>query len=147
MTRVDFYVLPGSDRRERELLACRIAEKAYAAGHRVYVHAASAAEVQALDQLLWNFRAGSFVPHVCHPDPEAAHTPVLLGHDHEPDTHTDVLINFAQEVPLFFGRFERVVELVDQQPEWLEAARARYRFYRERGYPLESHKLGGDSRK
>ena len=35
--RVDFYVLAGSEARTRLKVACRIAEKAYLAGQRVFV--------------------------------------------------------------------------------------------------------------
>jgi len=143
MTRVDFYVLPGDRPEERARLACRLAEKAYARGHRIYIHAPDEAATAMLDDLLWTFRQGSFLPHGRIGEADEDSTPILIGHDAEPTRHTDVLINYAHEVPLFFGRFERVAELVDQQPQYLALARERYRFYRERGYELNSHRLGG----
>ncbi|MDV3237908.1 MAG: DNA polymerase III subunit chi [Gammaproteobacteria bacterium] len=158
MTRVDFYILPDADPAQRPLLACRLAEKAYGQGLKVYVHTATEGEALHLDELLWTFRDGSFLPHAIAKgaiakgtDPDFAESaksgsvpvlvPVLVGHDHEPSTHTDVLINLGAEVPRFFGRFERVAELVDQRPEQLALSRERYRFYRERGYELNSHQL------
>lgn len=158
MTRIDFYVLASSDPKMRAVTACRLAEKAYSQGLKVYVHTDSAGASLQLDELLWTFRAGSFLPHAivdtpgvkkgadlnCGSDPfftPDLSPPILLGHDHEPAEHTDVLINLAHDVPLFFGRFERVAELVDQQETHLSQARDRYRFYRERGYELNSHQL------
>ncbi|MFZ5620182.1 MAG: DNA polymerase III subunit chi [Pseudomonadota bacterium] len=146
MTRVDFYILPDADPAQRPLLACRLAEKACGQGLKVYVHTATEGEALHLDELLWTFRDGSFLPHAIakgtDPDStESESVPVLVGHDHEPSTHTDVLINLGAEVPRFFGRFERVAELVDQRPEQLALSRERYRFYRERGYELNSHQL------
>lgn len=146
MTRVDFYILPDADPAQRPLLACRLAEKACGQGLKVYVHTATEGEALHLDELLWTFRDGSFLPHAIAKgtDPDATESesvPVLVGHDHEPSTHTDVLINLGAEVPRFFGRFERVAELVDQRPEQLALSRERYRFYRERGYELNSHQL------
>ncbi len=152
MTRVDFYILPDADPAQRPLLACRLAEKACGQGLKVYVHTATEGEALHLDELLWTFRDGSFLPHVLvkGTDPDSARSqtesesaPVLVGHDHEPSTHMDVLINLGMEVPRFFGRFERVAELVDQRPEQLTRSRERYRFYRERGYELNSHQLKG----
>ncbi|HKK13650.1 MAG TPA: DNA polymerase III subunit chi [Gammaproteobacteria bacterium] len=143
MTRVDFYVLPGDDAEGRARVACRLAEKAFDRGHRVLIHTDSPGESAALDDLLWTFRAGSFVPHArqgADPDPR---TPVLVGHGDEPDDHDDVLINLASTVPLFFSRFARVAEVIDQHGERLPAARERYRFYKDRGYELASHKLSG----
>ena len=144
MTRVDFYVLPTETPRNRAVLACRLAEKAYNQGNKVYIHTTSEQHSQELDDLLWTFRQGSFVPHALFGSEEAKGSPVILGHCPDPgNEHHDVLINFAQDVPSFFGRFERVTELVDQQPEYLKLARERYSFYRERGYELQSHKLKG----
>lgn len=141
MTRVDFYVLPDADPAQRPLLACRLAEKAYGQGLKVYIHTASEGEALLLDELLWTFRAGSFLPHALHHAVADEAPPILLGHDHEPAAHTDVLINLGAEVPRFFGRFARVAELVDQRPELLAQSRERFRFYRERGYELNTHPL------
>lgn len=141
MTRVDFYVLPNADSAQRSLLACRLAEKAYSQGLKVYIHTSSDGESQQLDELLWTFRQGSFLPHAVHTEANAEPPAILLGHAHEPFTHTDVLINLGTEIPLFFGRFARVAELVDQRPELLAQSRERFRFYRERGYDPNTHQL------
>ena len=141
MTRIDFYVLGGNGPNDRALLACRLAEKAFQRGHQVYIHTESPAQSRLLDDLLWTFRAGSFVPHG--PPEQAGEVPVVVGDGGEPDSHTGVLINLAPEVPLFFSRFARVAELVDQNDAQLKAGRERYRFYKERGYELASHKLNG----
>jgi DNA polymerase-3 subunit chi len=140
VTRVDFYLLAGDDASQRARFACRLADKAYRLGHRVFIHTDSADQTRALDDLLWTFQQNSFVPHA----PCGAQDPVppvLLGHDAEPPAPTDVLINLATEVPLFFSRFERVAELVDEQPQTRAQARARYSFYKERGYPLDTHEI------
>ena len=141
MTRIDFYILPGQDPARRSVLACRLAEKAYEKGLATYIHTTSDHECRLLDDLLWTFRNGSFLPHCIHADTEGELPPILLGHDLEPETHTDILINLAQEVPLFFGRFQRVAEIVDREEQFLEQARKRYLFYKERGYQLHSHHL------
>lgn len=140
MTRVDFYILgkAGGDRRRT---ACRLADKAYRSGHRVYLHAASEAEAHALDELLWTFQAGSFVPHARYPADPALPVPVLIGHSGEPEVEPDVLINLTDELPRFFARFERVLEIVEADEAARHRARERFRFYRERGYPLASHEI------
>lgn len=141
MTRVDFYLLAGADAAERARFACRLADKAYRLGHRVFIHTASAEQTRELDDLLWTFAQNSFVPHApCHNGDDPA-PPVLLGHDAEPPAASDVLINLAADVPLFFSRFERVAELVDDEPAVREQARTRYSFYKERGYPLSTHEI------
>ena len=139
--RIDFYVLPGQEPKGRLLLACRLAEKAYGLGHRVYLHAASAEQARQLDDLLWTFRQGSFVPHTLCPPAEGDISPVSIGSVETPAVAAEVLINLGDAAPVFFERYERVVELVDQQPPVLARSRERFRFYRDRGYEPVSHRL------
>ena len=143
MTRVDFYVLQSGAEQQRALFACRLAEKAWRLGHRIYVHTPSAAATRRLDELMWTWRDGSFLPHLtledaAGADPDGA-TPVLLGHGDEPGADHQLLINLADDVPLFFSRFDRVAEIVGGQAA--EKGRERFRFYRDRGYDLSTHKL------
>jgi DNA polymerase-3 subunit chi len=51
----------------------------------------------------------------------------------------EVLVNLHPEPPPFFSRFERLAEIVAADDDALAAGRARYRFYRERGYELRQH--------
>lgn len=142
MTRIDFYIVDDNSPNGRQRFACRLAEKAYSQGHRVYIHTGDAAESEAIDQLLWTFRAGSFVPHTCLDDANKDDdSPVHIGHREEPHIHDDVLINLAEQVPLFFSRFHRVAEVISGDEAQRKQGRERYRFYRERGYPLETHTI------
>jgi DNA polymerase-3 subunit chi len=145
VTRVSFYVLPDGDTRSRLLLACRLADKALRlgveSGQRTYVHCDGEAELAELDELMWVFSQGSFLAHERLMDlgevAEAA--PVVIGNSEPPAQLNGVLINLSAEVPPFFSRFERVAEIVDVAGK--EKARSRYQFYKDRGYPLETHKL------
>jgi DNA polymerase-3 subunit chi len=140
MTRVDFYVLSQPEQ-SVDFTACRLTEKAYAMGHRVLLQVASPAHAATVDNLLWTFRQGSFVPHECYQPGREPAAPVMVGHDADPILEPDVLINLCPAVPLFFSRFERVIEIVGPDPEARESSRVRFRFYRERGYPLHTHNL------
>lgn len=140
MTKVDFYLLNGEA--SRELVACRITEKAWRHGHRVYLLAPDKPGALELDELLWTFSQGSFVPHaVCQGEADTAEHPVLIGHDEPPTALNDVLISLAPQVPAWFSRFARVAELVGAAEHDKVLGRERYRFYRERGYPLDTHNL------
>lgn len=144
MTRIDFYILPDADIEPRLTFACRLAEKAYKLGHRVYLHSADAAQAQALDDLLWRFQPSSFVPHdVLTPDRNESEAPVTIGWGQPPAGGRDVLINLAGRVPVFFEQFERVTEIVVQTPEVLQATRAAWRHYQERGLAPERRDLRG----
>jgi DNA polymerase-3 subunit chi len=135
MTRIDFYQVNGDQR----LFTCRLIDKVYRRGHHVYIHTMDDAEAAKLDEDLWLFRPDSFIPHgLCD---QIAGVPVVIGYDHEPDQHHDVLINLSGSIPTFFSRFERVAEVVPEVQTLREAARANYTFYKERGYALEYHKV------
>ena len=142
MTQIDFYVLKAGAPGNRWTLGCRLAEKAYLRGHRIFLHTGGEQEARHLDRLLWTFRDGSFVPHGIHGEADSGLTPVLIGHSEAPAEEHDVLINLAAEVPGFFSRFDRVAEPLDQEPRGLEDGRRRFRFYRDRGYPLSHHDIG-----
>ena len=141
MTKVDFYLLP-DNRDSRELFACRLTEKAWRLGHRVYLLAPDQVSANELDELLWTFSQGSFVPHaVCRNESDVDRHPVLIGHGEPPPGLSDVLISLAADVPAWFSRFARVAEMVGANDNEKASARERFRFYRERGYPLETHNL------
>jgi DNA polymerase-3 subunit chi len=144
VTQVDFYIL-GSDSNDARLkLACKIVDKAFELRHHVFVHGATDEEARQLDELLWTLSQGSFIPHriVREPLTEPAREPVLIGMTEPPAAgRWDVLVNLAPQVPDFFSRYERVAEVVDAHPERRERSRERYRFYRDRGYKLNTHQV------
>lgn len=146
MTRVDFYVLAEAADGVRERFACRLAEKAWRLKHSVYLHAESDAEARRLDALLWTFSDRSFVPHVLEAadlDGElAAATPVRIGAGSSRAFEAELLINLGNDVPPFFSRYERVAEIVGGDDTQRARARDRFRYYRDRGYALETHPIG-----
>jgi DNA polymerase-3 subunit chi len=145
VTRVDFYILdrPASD--ARLLLACRLAEKAVDQNLGVLINTATEPECFKLDELLWTFSQGSFLPHrlIANAGNAEEGEHVLIGCGQEPPgaDHTDVLINLAPAVPPFFSRFERVAEVVGAEEENKSAGRERFRYYRDRGYELQTHQV------
>ena len=140
MTQVDFYILEESSPRAGLLFACRLADKVCGMGHRVFVQAPSEGVARELDELMWTYQDRSFLPHcLAGEDPEAA---VHIGHRTEPAEGFHLLINLAAEVPGFFSRFERVAEVVGGDETHKAKGRERFRFYKDRGYPLKTNTLG-----
>lgn len=143
MTHIDFYILSKQSRNGKEKFACRLAEKVFNLGHNIYLHTESQAHAALMDDLLWTFKPGSFLPHAFYGDDMGQASKILIGYDSEPNCTMDVLINLTNNVPLFFGRFERVSELVSQDNDNKNFGRERYSFYRDRGYTLKTHNLPG----
>ena len=137
LTKIDFYILPSAEPSARLDFACKLTEKAWRLGHRVYLHCSDAAQRQDLDERLWRFKGESFVPHSNTEDqPDGT---IVMGLSEAPASHQDLLINLDLKVPEFFKRFARVAEVVVEDPAVRLAARESFRFYREHGYPLQDH--------
>ncbi len=140
-TRVDFYILEGNG--NREITACRLSEKAYKQGYKIYIHADSQQHVRRLDELLWTFRDGSFVPHeILSGAPESDNpVPILIGCDTEPAQGYSMLLNLASEIPAFYHRFERIADIVNQEESIKTAGRKRFAAYRDQGCDLHHHTI------
>lgn len=138
MTKIDFYILNTGS---QEHTACRLVEKAYNLGHKIYIHTQSEEHSRQVDELLWTFRDGSFIPHECHQAGAQPDSPIVIGHEDAPESHTEVLINLAPAVPLFFSRFLRVAEVIGHDEQAKQQGRDRFKFYRDRGYPMDTHNL------
>jgi len=142
MARVDFYILAQPDERARQLLACRLAEKAWKLDNSVYIHAQTRADAERLDELLWTFRDGSFVPHgLLGRNDGTEASPILIGCDEGGVDARDLLINLADEIPAFAEGFPRVAELVTSDENCRLMSRRRYAAYRDNGHELNTHKL------
>ena len=139
MTRVTFYLLASAEDGVRQRFACRLARKAHGLGQRVHIHTPDARVTQELDRLLWTFEDTAFLPHST--DVDNPESPVTLHETASPREGCDVLINLAEEVPGYFGRFQRIADLVGGDEAARARGRERYRFFRERGYPLEHHEI------
>jgi DNA polymerase-3 subunit chi len=142
MARVDFYVLAQADERARHMLACKLAEKAWRLDNTVYIHAKSRADAERLDELLWTFRDGSFVPHgLAGRNDGTEASPIMIGCEPEVTDGHDLLINLTDTIPPFAEGFPRVAELVTSDEHCRRASRKRYAAYRDQGHELNTHKM------
>jgi DNA polymerase-3 subunit chi len=140
--RVDFYVSGDAGAEVPLRLACRIAEKAYHAHHKVVILLGDAQSLRRLDELLWTFADGSFVPHEVVSAPGVAvEAPVALTTGPLPGSHTEVLLNLSGAVPPEYAGFARVAEFIDARPEARAAGRERFKAYRARSIEPHTHNL------
>lgn len=142
LSRIDFYVISDNLPKARHLFVCRLAEKVFRLGHQVFVRASTQDEAITLDNLMWSFRAGSFLPHaILHTADIPEQAPLLIGYPEGPEHIADLLINLAPNILPSFRQFERIAEVVDQDAAVKEAGRQRYRFYREKDFVVETHNI------
>jgi len=138
MTRVDFYI--SDSKLNCFSLACKIAEKAYINKVSLYINTESLSKAEELNQLLWTFKKNSFIPHAL-AGTLLDESPIHIGYG-EPDLDSlkaEMLLNLSEEVPLFFSSFTRLAEVIGHDNK--AAGRVRYKFYKDRGYSLNVHKL------
>jgi DNA polymerase-3 subunit chi len=142
VARVDFYILAQPDERARQLLACKLAEKAWRLDNSVYIHTKDRADAERLDELLWTFRDGSFVPHgLAGRNDGTESSPIVIGCGGQGVKAQDLLINLDDEIPAFAEGFPRVAELVTSDENCRTLSRKRYAVYREQGHELNTHEL------
>jgi len=141
MTRVDFYVLGTAGDRARQRFACRLAEKAYRLDNTIHIRTSDQHAAEQLDELLWTYRDGSFVPHELATGNNEPQAPITIGQHDSPRQQTDLLINLTDDIPAGCEAFPRVAEIVTSDEDARQRSRRRYAQYRELGHTLETHKL------
>ncbi len=141
LIRVDFYLLNNNDPEAVWLIACRLLEKAYQRGHRVFVYCDNQKDVEHLDELLWVYKDESFIPHNIQGEGPEPPPPVQIGFGAEPRGFNDILLNMAATIPPYFSRFRRVMEIVGDSDSAKEISRAHYREYRAKQCELHTHPI------
>lgn len=127
---------------ERYLFACKLIEKAYRSGHYCYVLTDSEEQTRIIDELLWTFRAGSFIPH----QPYNGQLPetdkvILIGSLDPPESWRKTIINLSSRCPIEFERAGRILEILDNNDDTREAGRNRFRQYRQSGFDITTHTI------
>ncbi|GGO86197.1 DNA polymerase III subunit chi [Marinobacterium nitratireducens] len=136
MSRADFYILAAPDEDSRQHFLCRLSEKILAMGLKVFVRVPDETGAARLDERLWSWRPDSFVPHaLMGQTPEA---PITIGWGDALPEHREVFVNLGLNLPAEALDFQRIVEIVVQQQDLLDASRHNWRLCQQHG--LEMHR-------
>ncbi len=134
MTEVRFYHLT---RTRLEQALPQLLERALGRDWRAVVIAGSQARVEQLNQHLWTYDDKGFLPHGSANDGYAEHQPIwLTAVDENPNAaHVAFLVDGATtDRPEAFGL---IAEMFDgNDPEAVQAARQRWKAYRQAGHDL-----------
>jgi DNA polymerase-3 subunit chi len=137
--RVDFYVLAASAPSAGHL-ACRLCLKAWEEGHLVTVLASGEDEARLLDELMWDFPAGRFLPHELGQVDGDVPVAILSGSELITTTR-DVVVNLTSEPVPEPARFRRLLEIVPADKRMREASRIKFRAYRNLGLEPHHHEM------
>ena len=139
MTQISFF--HGARNRLQAIAAWLV--RADSEGRQVLVYVPTGERSEQLDRLLWTHPATGFVPHCRAKDPLAPETPIILASELDSPPHDGCLLNLSNEIPPGFSRFQQLIEIISVEDEDRLPGRERFRFYRERGYPLENRDISG----
>lgn len=139
MTRVSF--LHGAA--DRIQAAAQWLQQAWGRRQAVLVYVPDEADANRLDRILWTQPQLSFLPHCRADSPLVAETPILLTDRLDAPPQEQCLLNLGNELPPGFSRFEELVEIVSTNDADRLPARERFKFYRERGYAIDSRDIDG----
>jgi DNA polymerase-3 subunit chi len=136
---VDFYVLTATAPSAGHL-ACRLCLKAWEEGHLVTVLASGEDEARRLDELMWDFPAGRFLPHELGQVDGDVPIAILSAPEQIPATR-DVVVNLTSEAVPEPGRFRRLLEIVPADSRLRESSRIKFRAYRSLGLEPRHHEM------
>lgn len=142
MTELDFHT--GVD--DPLSYACRLLRKGWRSGRSLAV-SGQAQALDQLDQLLWTFEPGEFVPHLRLQFGQAAPahllgTPIWLVDDALAAPWRDVLVHLGPAAAPEATKFKRLIEVVGMSPEQTLAGRQRWRHYLALGLKPRNHPQG-----
>jgi len=137
--RVDFYLLSGDKPNARELMVCRLIEKAYQTQHRVFVYCESQKQAEYIDELLWTFKDESFIPHNLQGEGPMPPPPVQIGYTGDAQGFSDILLVLSEDIPACHVGFQRIIEVIADNDEAKITGRIHYRAYKAKQYALQTH--------
>lgn len=144
MAHVDFLILPDDQPESLQQYACRRAENQWSTGRRVLIQTDTAEQSELIDNLLWELRDDSFIPHgIAVLEPTDEQQPILISHQKVNDHHFQSVINLsARPCDITDASDElNIEEILNQDEQRKQPGRQNYKIYRELGYTLQHHTL------
>ena len=135
----DFYVLqqPSAD---VSRVTCDLALTMWERNQQVFIVTQTETAGKQLDELMWRYPEGRFLPHALTGGTEAGKAMVNIG-TLSALNPVDVVINLCPEVIPQPERFKRILEIVPFADEDRIASREKFRAYRELGLTPRMQKI------
>jgi len=141
-TQVMFYLLEediklGNEANQSHFHACLQAANFYRNNQRVFIYCAEQQTAHQLDELLWAFDPDSFVPHNLPGEGPRNGAAVEISWQ-PPTSRRAILINLTSTVPNFANQFSHIIDFVPSDETLKQAARERYKGYRQCGFQVDN---------
>lgn len=143
MSNVSFYILESNNINDLYKTIVQLSIKAYEADNQVLIYSNHTALLAKIDDYLWTFSPTIFIPHVLiQSDDEADDIDPIILADFEPQApKKDLLIQLADNPLPNFNDYNRIIEILYSEPEYLAKGRERFKFYRQHGIEPKTIKL------
>lgn len=143
---VDFYLIENEVIDAKFKLASRLANKLLRLKKKTLIVTDNKEARDLLDQCLWTFSGTSFVAHERVDSENKASSIIHIAETAAVDvqaleTDYNVLVNLADDIPVFCHHFMRIAEIVEQQEQAKINGRSRYKTYKEQGFDLKTHSM------
>lgn len=120
--------------------------KLYLEHERVLVVSSQRQQLEQLDEALWHNSAEQFIPYSLDSECYANSTPVLLTTRQPERLRFKALLNLSDKALVTSEQFRAIIEIVPVDDKGKEAARERYKTYRQLGFNI-SHRTINTSEK
>ncbi|KJV45259.1 DNA polymerase III subunit chi [Acinetobacter indicus] len=135
MAKVSFYLFEKSPERQVDS-TCRLCRKILREPQRIWLYSADPALQQALDERLWSFDVGSFIPHgIDAPTAQVCISAQL------PTENDWIVFNFNEQALEQFAKFSHIIEIIENHETAKQLGREKYKQYRRLGIEPQTHKL------
>jgi len=139
MERVDFYLV--AQNLNPQQFACRLVNKAFTSGVSVRIELDSAEDAQQLDKMLWEFQPDCFVPHDLCVDETSGQSYIRVAELKRLSEGADMLLNLTSKAPAQSEQYQRIAEIVPENPDDRQQMRDRFRYYRDLGCTPNYHPI------
>lgn len=129
MKRADLYLLSTPSMSEQLEFCCRLCEKAVNDFQRIHIQTEQSTQNEALDSLLWTFKAESFLPHEVGQSKQAL-APITIDTENlQADSFLDnnLLILLSSRLPDNAEKFDRMCIVVRNHEADIQQARQLYK--------------------
>lgn len=133
MTQIEFHF----NAPNKLAYVCRLLRKGVAQSSRLFV-VAEMDMVERLDNALWALSPTDFVSHCVGTSNSVmtCYSSVIIGDELQLQPGVSTAVNLRPDVPAFFEQFDRMIEVVTDDPSDRAEARARWKKYTKLGYSL-----------
>lgn len=139
MDRVDFYLV--AENLNPDQFACRLVNKAFNSGLTVRIELDTAEHAQQLDKLLWEFQPDYFIPHDIGIGEPGSVPFIQVADLQRLSAPAEMLLNLSSAAPQQLELYQRIAEIVPDNPMDRQPMRDRFRHYRNLGCTPDYHPI------